>query len=46
MFLVERCVCCQTLINNVNDRGLRQVDRDVDELVEVCAVASGSSELN
>lgn len=37
--------CCQPLINNVNGRWIRQVDRDVDEVVEACAVASGRSEL-
>lgn len=46
MFLAARCACCQALINNVNDGGLRQVDRDVDELEIVCAVASERSELN
>lgn len=46
MFLVECCGRRQTLINNVNDRQLRQMDSDVDEAVEFCAVASESSELN
>lgn len=34
------------LINNANDRLLRQVNRDVEVLVEGCAVMSGSPELN
>lgn len=34
------------LINNANDGWLRQVNRDVEVLVEGCAVMSGSPELN
>lgn len=35
-----------SLINNANDRWLRQVNRDVDVLAEGCAVMSGSPGLN
>lgn len=35
-FLAELCTLCRALINNANDR---QVDRDVDEVKQVCSAA-------